>query len=117
MKKLILSILLFVALAGTTFAQKKTVEERAKMATEKMEKDVALNADQKAKIYEANLVKIKATDDLRASLANGEKPTPEQMKPINQAYGNVVKETLTAEQKAKMAEIRAAEQKKKEGTK
>ena len=108
MRKLILSIVLFVALAGTTFAQKKTVEERAMAATEKMEKDLALTADQKTKIYTANLDKLKAQDLMRASLAEGEKMTPEQMKPINQKFSKVLKETLTAEQSTKMAEMRAA---------
>jgi protein CpxP len=108
MKKLVLSIVLFVALAGTTFAQKKTVEDRAKMATEKMEKDLALTADQKTTIYTANLEKLKAQDDLRSSLSEGEKPTPEQMKPINQKFSKVLKDTLTDDQKAKMAEMKAA---------
>jgi hypothetical protein len=108
MRKLILSIVLFVALAGTTFAQKKTVEERATAATEKMEKDLALTADQKTKVYTANLDKLKAQEGMRAALAEGEKPTPEQIRPINQKYAKVLKETLTDEQKAKMEEMKAA---------
>jgi hypothetical protein len=108
MRKLILIIVLFVALAGTTFAQKKTVEERATAATEKMEKDLALTADQKTKIYTANLERFKTQDEMRSTLPEGEKPTPEQIRPINQKYAKVLKETLTDEQKAKMEEMKAA---------
>jgi uncharacterized membrane protein len=108
MRKLILSIVLFVALAGTTFAQKKTVEERATAATEKMEKDLALTADQKTKVYTANLERFKTQDEMRAALPEGEKLTPEQIRPINQKYSKVLKETLTDEQKAKMEEMKAA---------
>ncbi|MBK0383492.1 hypothetical protein I5M32_11040 [Pedobacter sp. SD-b] len=107
MKKLILSIAFFVAIAGTTFAQKKTAEERATRSTEMMEKNLSLSADQKTKIYDAALEKNKAMDALREAAGEGNKPDADKMKEINKKFADVVKATLTDDQKAKMAEMKA----------
>ncbi|OAQ38185.1 hypothetical protein A5893_15415 [Pedobacter psychrophilus] len=107
MKKLILSIAFFVAITGATFAQKKTAEERATKATEMMEKNLSLTADQKTAMYNANLEKNKAVDALKEAAGEGNKPDADQMKAINAKYSKVLKETLTEDQKAKMAEMKA----------
>jgi Spy/CpxP family protein refolding chaperone len=110
MKKYILTIGLFVAIVANTFAQKgqqKTPEERAQKSTEMMEKNLSLTADQKTKIYAASLERMKAMEVLRTAAGEGNKPDQEQMKAISQKFNKVVKETLTAEQNAKMEEERA----------
>ncbi len=69
MKKYILTIALFAAVAANTYAQKgqqKTSEERAQKSTEMMEKNLTLSADQKTKIYTASLERGKAIEALRA---------------------------------------------------
>lgn len=109
MKKYILTIVLFVAFIATGFAQKTSVEDRAKKQSEVLEKNLSLTAEQKAKIYDALLERMKATDVLRAAAGEGNKPDPEQMKSINQKYNKVLKEILTDEQKAKMEEMKAAQ--------
>lgn len=108
MKKLILSIAFFVAVAGSTFAQKKTAEERATKSTEMMEKNLSLTADQKTTIYNASVEKNKAMDALREAAGEGNKPDADQMKAVSTKFNKVVKETLTDDQKAKMAEMKAA---------
>ena len=113
MKKLILSIAFFVAVTGATFAQKKTAEERSTKSTEMMEKNLSLTADQKTTIYNATVEKTKAIDALR----EGNKPDADQMKAVNQKFSKVLKETLTDEQKAKMAEMKAANAAQKEAPK
>ena len=110
MKKYILTIGLFVAIAANTFAQKgqtKTPEEKAKKSTEMMEKNLSLTADQKTKIYDAALERLKAVDALKAAAGEGNEPDQEQMKAIGKKYSKVLKETLTDEQKAKMEELKA----------
>lgn len=107
MKKYLLTLALFIAFIGTSLAQKISAEDKAKKVTEKMEKDLALNADQKIKVFDASLEKIKAQDVLKAAAGEGVKPDQEQMKAINQKFNKVLKETLNDEQKAKMAEMKA----------
>ncbi len=114
MKKYLLSIALLVALSVTSFAQEKSPEERAKKATETMATTLSLTEEQKAKIYVANLEKAKAVDALKATAGEGKKPDPELMKPVNKKFSDVVKATLTDEQKAKMAELKAKNAKPKE---
>lgn len=107
MKKYILTIALFIAFLGTSFAQKMSAEDRAKKVTEKMVKDLALTADQKTKIYDATLERVKAQDALREAAGEGNKPDQEQMKATNQKFSKTLKATLTEEQQTKMAEMRA----------
>ena len=110
MKKYILTIGLFVAMAANTFAQKgqqRSPEERAQKSTEMMEKNLSLTADQKTKIYAASLERGKAMEALRTAAGEGNQPDQEQMKAISQKYNKVLKETLTDEQKAKMEEMKA----------
>ncbi len=107
MKKYFLSIALFVALSTAGFAQKRTVEQRANKPVATMETDLSLTADQKTTIFNATVEKIKATDALREAAGEGNKPDADQMKAINKTYSDVVKATLTDEQKAKAKEIKA----------
>lgn len=58
MKKYLFTTALFLIFFGTTFAQKMSIEDKPKKATHKMEKDLALNDDQRTKIYLATLEKI-----------------------------------------------------------
>ena len=108
MKKYILSMALFVALSTAGFAQKKTVEERAAKLIATMETELSLTADQKTAIYNATVEKLKAGDALKVAAGEGNKPDADQMKAINKTYGDVVKATLTAEQKVKAKELKDA---------
>lgn len=107
MKKYILSIALFVAVAATAFGQQKSPEVRATKSTEMMEKNLSLTPDQKTKIYDATLERIKAVDALREAAGEGNKPDPEQMKAVNKKFNDVLQATLTDDQKAKWKELRA----------
>lgn len=107
MKRYILSIALFAAVSTATFAQKKTVEERAQKSTEMMEKNLALTPEQKTTIFNAQVEKLKAVDALKVAAGEGNKPDAEQLKAINKKYNDVVKATLTDEQKAKQKELKA----------
>jgi protein CpxP len=114
MKKYILSIILFVAVYASTFAQKgkqKNPEERAKAATEMMAKDLSLTPEQKTKIYAAALERATSIDALRTAAGEGSQPDASQMKAIGQKFTSVVQETLTDEQKelqkAKAEEMKA----------
>lgn len=106
MKKYFLSIAIFVALSTAGFAQSKTAEQRAIKPTEMMEKNLSLSAEQKTAIYNATVEKIKAVDALKEAAGEGNKPDADQMKAINKKYNDVVKATLTDEQKAKAKELK-----------
>lgn len=115
MKKYILSIVLLLAVSAAGFAQKKTAEERVAKSMEVMEKNLTLTAEQKTSIYNAMLEKTKAVDALKEAAGKGNQPDAEQMKAISKTYNEVVKATLTAEQKAKAKELKAKEAAAKEG--
>ena len=107
MKKYILSFALLALVSTATLAQKKTAEQRAQTATEMMEKNLGLNSEQKTAIYNAQLEKLKAMDALKAAAGKGNQPDAEQAKAISKKYNEVVKATLTDEQKAKQKELKA----------
>lgn len=107
MKKYILSIALLVAVSTAGFAQKKTAEQRATKSTEMMEKNLSLSADQKTTIYNAMVEKTKAVDALKEAAGEGGKPDADAMKAINKKYNDVLKATLTNDQKVKLKEIQA----------
>lgn len=87
--------------------QQGTPEERAQRSVDMMEKSLALNAEQKTKIYTASLERGKAIDVLRKAAGEGNRPDGEKMKALNDSYEKVVAETLTADQKKKYEEMRA----------
>ncbi|MDA9554597.1 hypothetical protein N9R54_00045 [Pelobium sp.] len=104
MKKYILSIVLFVAVAASSFAQKgqqKSPEETAKQATENLTKELALTPEQKEKVYAAALERANAIEAARTEAGEGNKPDPEKMKAIGKKYNETVKAVLTDEQKEK----------------
>lgn len=110
MKKYILSIALFVALSTAGFAQKKTAEERATKPTETLATNLSLSAEQKTVIFNATVEKIKAVDALKLAAGEGNKPDAEAMKAINKKYNDVLKATLTDDQKAKQKELKAQQE-------
>ena len=110
MKKHILTLTLFVAFTAASFAQQEkqtTPEERATRTTAMMEKNLSLTADQKTKIYDITLERIKATTALKSATGEGDKPDVDKMKAINEKYNASIKGILTAEQQAKMEEMRS----------
>ncbi len=113
MKKYILTIALFAAVAATTFAQQRpqgqqgTPEERAKRSVEMMDKNLTLTADQKTKIYDASLVRANETKALRDAAGEGNRPDAEKMKAVNEKFNKAITDNLTGEQKVKYEEVRA----------
>lgn len=117
MKKVILALAIVAGLTGTSHAQepvkkgktekadktKLTPEERAKKSTNRAEKELGLNADQKAKWEAATLERINANQPLREKMKGS--TTPDERKTLHsQAKANMekfdanVNGFLTAEQ-------------------
>jgi hypothetical protein len=118
MKKIILSLLLVIGMTGVICAReaagqktrteksKMTPEERAKKGAAHAEKELGLNADQKAKWEAAALERIKANAPIHEKMKGS--TTPEERKTLHaQGKANIdkfdatVTAFLTAEQKAK----------------
>ena len=73
MKQLMITASLLVSLLSAVYSQSrdkiqnKTPEERARYATNTMEKKLNLTADQKSKVYEINLERAKKMGELRSA--------------------------------------------------
>jgi protein CpxP len=116
MKKYILSIILFVAVATSTFAQngqQKNPEGRAKWLTESIAKYVTLTPEQRSKIYALGLERANAVDAVTAAAGEGNKPNAEKMKTIGKKFDEGVQGVLTDEQNAAMKAKKEAEKAKK----
>ncbi|MCE3228251.1 MAG: hypothetical protein K0S32_2802 [Bacteroidetes bacterium] len=118
MKKIILSLLLVIGMTGVISAQdaagskpkteksKMTPEERAKKGAAHAEKELGLNADQKAKWEAAALERIKANAPIHEKMKGS--TTPEERKTLHQQgkvnidkFDATVTAFLTADQKTK----------------
>lgn len=126
MRKLILTTILFMCMGTIVFAQKtddnkqkKTPEERAKHATDALDKKLSLSADQKSKIYTLNLESFKKAKE---SHVKGEKRDFAKMKAslderdskINTILDDKQRETYS-QWKAKKLEARKEHHKKIKG--
>jgi hypothetical protein len=102
MKKYILSIALFVAVASSSFAQQQVApaEARAKWLVENSTKGATLTAEQKTKIYAISLERATAVDAIRAEAGEGNKPNAAKMKAVVQKFDSDLNSILTDEQKA-----------------
>ena len=101
MRAIILSICLLI---GTQVAlgqekTKKTPEEKAKMQTGRLGKEITLNPDQQDKIYAINLEACQKIGNTRKNVQLTDDQKKEMVKTINMGRRKQVMEQLTAEQK------------------
>ena len=115
MRKLIftgLSILcaasLFAQTEGTS-KTKLTHEQRTEKYVAKMEKVVALDANQKSKVYDLRLAKVKKVTEVRKSDKNDTEAMKNQIKPIVKEYNEGLKGILNDVQMTKWKEHRKTE--------
>ncbi|WP_242923696.1 DUF4890 domain-containing protein [Pontibacter liquoris] len=130
MKKIIVALALGLFVTGSTFAQtttpqekktrterhdgnrqrvKKSPEERAKLRTEKLTKELGLNNSQAKQLEALNLKQSQEMQALRADHTRGEKLSPaqrEQKKAHHAAYEASLKDILTKKQYAQYQEKR-----------
>jgi protein CpxP len=121
MKKLILAILL--AATAPAFAQQATEqqaptqttaapaskkvhtpEEKATMTSNRMEKKLAITADQKKKIYDLALLRAQKADEVKAKHETDRALMHSEMKSIQTAFDSNLKDILTPEQYTKWKE-------------
>lgn len=80
--------------------EKKTPEEKAKIRTERMKKELGLTAEQEAKVYELNLSHAKKMDELHEE----RKALMEKMKAEKDGMKTSLEGVLTEEQMKKVEE-------------
>jgi hypothetical protein len=106
--KIVLTVMLFV-LMNALYAQDKSNEERAKMLTENMKKNLALADDQYEKVYTINLVFVTKASQIRNS-SGGRLGKARKLKSADGDRDKMLKGVLTEEQhkkfKAQKAENR-----------
>lgn len=118
MKKAILTIAIAVMGFTAAFAQdstkrnrkpmpKMTVEQRAAKATDRLEKQLSLTADQKTKIYAIELENAKKMESRRSAEQKVMKEKMTERKAEMDAQKAKVNSILTAEQKTKLEASRA----------
>lgn len=113
MKKLIFICLLFVGLSATGFAQSDKMKEKANAAIEKLNKDLvgidkslALTEDQKTKIYDIQINRLKELKEIQKAESDKEK-RKEISKPVNKKYYKMIyTEVLTKKQRMERSEAR-----------
>jgi Spy/CpxP family protein refolding chaperone len=81
--------------------QKPSPEERAKRVTQKLEKELGLTADQKQKVSDLTLTRIKEGEKLRELRKTDKNAAKGKFKALTQQYHADMKGILTAEQHAK----------------
>ncbi|MFA6277171.1 MAG: hypothetical protein WC622_10510 [Pedobacter sp.] len=118
MKKLILSIAIVVIGFTSVYAQdstrvrkapkaaKFTAEQRAEMASKTMQQKLALTDDQKQKVYQVELDRIKKNDEWRKEDKTTVNGKTEERKAFLKASKEKMDAILTAEQKKTLAASR-----------
>lgn len=98
---------LFVLSFGVLYGQDKSNEERAKMLTEKMKKDLTLNDDQYEKAYTINLAFINKMTQLKNS-GGGRLAKARKLKDADGERDKMLKGVLTDEQYKKYKEQKSS---------
>ncbi len=109
MKKQIIGLSMALFMVATANAQDRptrTPEDRAKMRTERMTKELGLNADQQAKVAAINMDYAKKGAELRDDHANGTAEKGEGAK-LQDARMAELKQVLTPEQYTKLEAMQA----------
>jgi len=126
MKKVILAVVLLVGLSSVSKAQypgkmkpearqervQLSPQERASKEADRMEKELGLNADQKAKWQAAVLERTNANASVKEKMQGSTTPDERQqlrmqIKSNGEKFDNAVNAFLTSEQKSKYAEMKA----------
>ncbi|MFA6946588.1 MAG: hypothetical protein WC220_11870 [Pedobacter sp.] len=123
MKKLMIIATLFVGLVNAGFAQDtqerkraeghrpehqmKTVEERAKMSADALEKRLGLSQEQKDKIYALHLERAEKMDKIQKSEMEHRKEQMEKRKEIMEETEKKMSKILNNEQQKKLDEMKA----------
>lgn len=105
MKKLSLlfaALLVTVSVSAQDLEAKKSPEERAKIMTENLAKDVDLSEEQKSKIEAINEQYIADLKAIKADDSKDEEQKREAVKEVRKNWKNAVEAELTEEQKAKL---------------
>ena len=118
MKKLVFICLLFVGLTATGFAQADKLKEKANATIEKLNKDLvsideslALTEDQKAKIFDIQMNRLKELKKIQKAESDKEK-RKELSKPVNKKYYKMIfSDVLTKEQRMERSKARKKKQK------
>lgn len=104
-----ISLLLIIPFAnGQDKKVKKTAEERAELATSKLDKEVNLAKDQRDKIYAINLRTAQKAKEVRQNKTLSEEQKKETIKKSNQNRKQLILAELTDEQKKILKEKRKA---------
>ena len=111
MKKLILSLVAVAIVSASGMAQEKqkpmkTPEEKAARQVDKMDRELTLTADQKAKIKEIILKRDLAREDLFKKYPEKNDAFREENKKLNNESEKEIKAILTPEQIEKQKQIR-----------
>jgi periplasmic protein CpxP/Spy len=110
MKKLMITAALLCGLLSAGYSQegkqKKTPEERAQYATNTMEKNLSLTADQKSKIYEINLERAKKMDELNSANKAERKAKFKKQKKLIEDSDQQLKGVLTTEQQKSYEDLK-----------
>lgn len=111
MKKLLFTVAFAVLGFTASYAQraervKLTAEERAEKSATALQTKLSLSADQKSKIKQIELDRIKQHDELRKKDADAMKAKFEEKKAAMKAHQDKIDAVLTADQKAKLAASR-----------
>lgn len=124
MKKIMLIAALAVMGLGTVSAQtinnshprkaKYTPEQRAQKATDKLDHELMLTADQKTKVYQLELNKFNKSKDLMSQNLDKE-ARKTQFKEMDKASKKELYDVFTNDQKAKLKEMKAEKKGKMEG--
>jgi periplasmic protein CpxP/Spy len=85
----------------------KSAEERAQALTKRMEKTLALSADQTSKVEAINLEKSRKIDALRGKYTNDRRQGFQEMRTIRQEWDNELKAVLSADQFTKYQQLQA----------
>ena len=103
-------VILLLLISTVAFAQddekvKKTPEEKATILTAKMEKELALSADQVKKVKAINLVSAEKTVASRDAAGSDKKKFHDEKKKIEAERDASLKSVLTSEQYVKFREM------------
>lgn len=94
------------AFAQNTPKQKLTPEQKAETNTARLQKELALTADQKQKVYALELDKFKQTEEWHKKSHEDRKAQKEQHKALKDASDAKLDQVLTPDQKKKLDAIK-----------
>ena len=83
----------------------KSAEERAQAMTKRMEKNLALSADQTSKVEAINLEKFQKIDAIRGKYTNDRRQGFQETRTVRQEWDNELKAVLSADQFTKYQQL------------